>query len=167
MSHRRMYPWTRSTHPARSPPTPCPRPWARRWRGTSAAGIPTPRYQPPLFERHARSEYAAFPSFEDDPAGRKWNLWSYIDARDGAQAVRKALEAPIKGAEVFIIANADTVMTTPITELVHRFYPGVPWRREVGPLESVFSIDKARRLLGYEPQYSWRTEVAGLSAAAH
>ena len=113
------------------------------------------------------SEYAAFPSFEDDPAGRKWNLWSYIDARDGAQAVRKALEAPIKGAEVFIIANADTVMTTPITELVNRFYPGVPWRREVGPLESVFSIDKARRLLGYEPQHSWRTEVAGLSAAAH
>ena len=45
------------------------------------------------------SEYAAFPSFEKDAAGRKWNLWSYIDARDGAQAVRKALEAPIKGAE--------------------------------------------------------------------
>ena len=56
-------------------------------------------------------------------------------------------------------------MTTPVTELVHRFYPGVPWRREVGPLESVFSIDKARRLLGYEPQYSWRAEVAGLSGA--
>jgi nucleoside-diphosphate-sugar epimerase len=111
------------------------------------------------------SEYAAFPSFEKDPAGRKWNLWSYIDARDAAQAVRKALEAPIKGAEIFIIANADTVMTTPITELVHRFYPGVPWRREVGPLESVFSIDKARRLLGYEPQYSWRAQVAGLSGA--
>lgn len=113
------------------------------------------------------SDYAAFPSFEQDPAGRKWNLWSYIDARDAAQAVRKALEAPIKGAEVFIIANADTVMTTPISELVHQFYPGVPWRREVGPLESVFSIDKARRLLGYEPQYSWRAEVAGVGGAAH
>jgi nucleoside-diphosphate-sugar epimerase len=113
------------------------------------------------------SDYAAFPSFEDDPALRKWNLWSYIDARDAAQAVRKALETPLKGAEVFIIANADTVMTTPITQLVGKFYPGVPWKREVGPLESVFSIEKARRLLGYEPQYSWRGEVAGLSAAAH
>ena len=113
------------------------------------------------------SEYAAFPSFEDDLARRKWNLWSYIDARDAAQAVRKALEAPLKGAEVFIIANADTVMTTPITQLVAQFYPGVPWKREVGPLESVFSIEKARRLLGYEPQYSWRGEVAGVSGAAH
>jgi nucleoside-diphosphate-sugar epimerase len=106
-------------------------------------------------------EYAAFPSFEDDPARRKWNLWSYIDARDAAQAVRKALEAPLKGAEVFIIANSDTVMTTPITELMARFYPDVPLRRAVGPLESMFSTDKARRLLGYEPQHSWRSEVAG------
>jgi nucleoside-diphosphate-sugar epimerase len=106
-------------------------------------------------------DYAAFPSFEDDPALRKWNLWSYIDARDAAQAVRKSIEAPIKGAEVFIIANADTVMTTPITQLVAQFFPNVPWRREVGPVGSMFSIEKARHLLGYEPQYSWRTEVAG------
>jgi nucleoside-diphosphate-sugar epimerase len=113
------------------------------------------------------SEYPAFLSFEQDPSRRKFNLWSYIDARDGAQAVRKALEAPLKGAEIFIIANADTVMTTPITQLMARFFPEVPWRREVGPLESVFSIDKARRLLGYEPQYSWRAEVAGVSPAAH
>jgi nucleoside-diphosphate-sugar epimerase len=107
------------------------------------------------------AEYAAFPSFEDDPARRKWNLWSYIDARDAAQAVRKALEAPLNGAEVFIIANSDTVMTTPITELMARFYPDVPLRGEVGPLGSMFSIDKARRLLAFEPQHSWRSEVAG------
>ncbi len=72
------------------------------------------------------SDYAAFPSFEDDLALRKWNLWSYIDARDAAQAVRKALETPLKGAEVFIIANADTVMTTPITQLVGTVLPRRP-----------------------------------------
>ena len=59
----------------------------------------------------------------NDRALRKWNLWSYIDARDAAQAVRKALEAPCKGAEVFIVASPDTVMTRPITELVGEFYP--------------------------------------------
>ena len=104
-------------------------------------------------------DYAAFPAFEDDPASRKWNLWSYIDARDGAQAVRRALEAKFKGAEVFIIANADTVMSTPTRDLVERFFPGVPWRRQVEAFESVFSIDKARRLLPYEPEHSWRSEV--------
>jgi nucleoside-diphosphate-sugar epimerase len=106
------------------------------------------------------SDYAGFPEFDHDPARRKWNLWSYIDARDGAQAVRKALEAPLTGAEVFIIASPDTVMSRPITELVAEFFPGVPWHREIGPHDTAFSIDKARRLLGYDPQYSWRSEVA-------
>jgi nucleoside-diphosphate-sugar epimerase len=105
------------------------------------------------------SEYADFPGFDADPARRKWNLWSYIDARDAAQAVRKALEAQFTGANVFIIANADTVMSTPTRELVERFFPGVPWRRQLEAVESAFSIDKARRLLGFEPQHGWRSEV--------
>jgi nucleoside-diphosphate-sugar epimerase len=106
-------------------------------------------------------DYARFPSFEDDPGSRKWNLWGYIDARDGAQAVRRALEADLTGADIFIIANADTVMTRPVAELMAEFYPGVPWKHEVGPHDTLLSIDKARRVLGYAPQYSWRTEVAG------
>jgi len=109
-------------------------------------------------------EYKAFPEFNNDPARRKWNLWSYIDARDAAQAVRKALEAPFKGAEIFIIASPDTVMTTPITELMAQFFPDVPWRRDVGPTETMFDIGKARRMLGYDPKYTWRSEVAGQGA---
>jgi nucleoside-diphosphate-sugar epimerase len=106
-------------------------------------------------------DYAAFPGFEDDPASRKWNLWSYIDARDASQGVRRALEADLTGADIFIIANADTVMTRPVAELMAEFYPGVPWKHEVGPHDTLLSIDKARRVLGYEPEFSWRTEVAG------
>src|SRR3954469_8854392 len=37
-------------------------------------------------------DYAAFPDFDHDARARKWNLWGYIDARDGAQAIRRALE---------------------------------------------------------------------------
>jgi nucleoside-diphosphate-sugar epimerase len=101
-------------------------------------------------------DYARFPSFETDPQFRRWNLWGYIDARDAAQAVRKALEASLKGAEVFIIANADTVMTRPNAELMAEFYPDVPLTRQVGPNETLLSIKKAQQLLGYEPRYSWR-----------
>jgi nucleoside-diphosphate-sugar epimerase len=35
-------------------------------------------------------------------------------------------------------------------------YPDVPRRREFGPHDTLLSIDKARRLLGYEPEHSWR-----------
>jgi nucleoside-diphosphate-sugar epimerase len=105
-------------------------------------------------------DYAAFPSFDADPALRKWNLWSYIDARDGAQAVRLALEYPHAGFEVFIIANADTVMARRTSaSLAAEVYPGVPVRRELGEHETLLSIEKARRLLGYRPRHSWRDEV--------
>jgi nucleoside-diphosphate-sugar epimerase len=107
------------------------------------------------------AEYAEFPSFDADPGLRKWNLWAYIDARDGAQAVRKALEAPLTGADVFIIASPDSVMSRPVTELMAEVYPGVPWTRDVGPHETLLSIEKARLVLGYDPQYSWRTEIGG------
>ena len=104
-------------------------------------------------------DYAEFPEFEADPTLRKWNLWSYIDARDGAQAVRLALESPAKGVEVFIIASPDTVMTTPSTDLAAQIFPGVEIRRPLGEHESLMSIEKARRLLGYQPQHTWRDHV--------
>lgn len=102
------------------------------------------------------SDYAKFPGFDADPEARAWNLWSYIDARDGAQAVRKALLYDGAGVEIFIIANADTVMSRPNAELAAEVYPDVPITRPLGEHETLLSIDKARRLLGYEPQWSWR-----------
>ena len=104
-------------------------------------------------------EYAGFAEFQDDARLRSWNAWGYIDARDGAQAVRKALEADIAGYDVFIVANADTCMTRPSAELAAEVFPDVPWTREVTGTETLLSIDKARRLLGYEPQHSWRDAV--------
>lgn len=103
--------------------------------------------------------YQAFPSFDANAMQRKWNLWAYIDARDAAQAIRKSLEYQATGADVFIIANADGVMTRPNAELMAEVFPDVPMKKEVGPHETLLSIDKARRLLGYEPQYTWRDEV--------
>jgi nucleoside-diphosphate-sugar epimerase len=103
------------------------------------------------------ADYAMFAGFQSDPRLRAWNAWSYIDARDGAQAVRLALGYPGTGVEVFIIANADTVMTRSSAELAAEVYPDVPLRRPVGTHETLLSIDKARRLLGYEPRYTWRT----------
>jgi len=107
----------------------------------------------------APEDYARFPEFDADPVLRRWNLWAYIDARDGAQAVRRALEHRSAGADVFIIADADTVMSRPNDELLDAEFPGVSLTRAVGPHETLLSIDKARRVLGYEPEHTWRTEA--------
>jgi nucleoside-diphosphate-sugar epimerase len=103
--------------------------------------------------------YQRFPGFWDDPLKRKWNLWGYVDARDVAQSCRLGLEADIQGAEVFIIAAADTVMNRPNSELMAEVFPNVPLREGTGTFETLLAITKARRLLGYAPQYSWRDQL--------
>ena len=105
-------------------------------------------------------DYAQFPSYDADPKSRRWNLWGYIDARDGAQAVRLALGLDGTGPDVFIIANADTVMSRPNDELLAAEFPGVARKRPIEPHETLLSIDKARRVLGYAPEHSWRNEIA-------
>ena len=37
-------------------------------------------------------------------------------------------------------------------------FPDVEVRGEVGPHDTLLSIAKARRMLGYEPRHSWRDE---------
>ncbi|MEP6799525.1 MAG: NAD(P)-dependent oxidoreductase, partial [Lapillicoccus sp.] len=105
------------------------------------------------------ADYQRFPSYDADVMLRKWNLWGYIDARDGAQAVRRALLHDQPGMDVFIIANADTVMSRPNAELVAEVFPGVEVRGDLGEHDTLLSIAKARAVLGYEPEHSWRDEV--------
>jgi len=102
------------------------------------------------------ADYAAFSGFAADPRLRSWNAWSYIDARDGAQAVRKALDYRATGLEIFIIANADTVMSRDSVGLAAEVFPEIKVMKELGEHETLLSIDKARRMLGYEPQHTWR-----------
>lgn len=102
------------------------------------------------------ADYATFPDFEKDPAGRKWNLWSYIDSRDGAQAVRLALEHDQPGFDTFLIANPDTVMSRPTLDLVEEFFPDVPRTGSITGTGSLQNIDKAQRVLGFSPTHTWR-----------
>lgn len=105
------------------------------------------------------ADYASFPGFDADPLGRKWNLWGYIDGRDGAHAVACALANAQPGFEAYIIANADTVMSRDSASLAAEVFPDVEVRRELGEHETMLCIDKARRLLGYEPANSWRDSL--------
>lgn len=105
-------------------------------------------------------EYAElFPGFLTDPAQRRRNIFAYIDARDLASAIERCLLVDGLGFEVFNIANADHSVAVPGQELIAQFYDGVEVRRELGPHETFYAIDKARHLLGWEPTHSWREVV--------
>ena len=104
-------------------------------------------------------DYAAFPRYDEDPLTRKWNLWGYIDGRDGAQAVSRALSAAGPGFETFIIAAADTVSNRSSAQLAAEVFPSVTFTRTVGEHETLLGIEKATRMLGYAPEHSWRDHV--------
>ena len=111
-------------------------------------------------------EYAEmFPAFLADPSLRRRNLFAYIDARDLGQIVQRCLEVDGLGYEVFNVANADMSVAATTRQVRDRFYDGVEVRREMGRDETFFAIDKARDLLGYAPQHTWRDAVADPGAS--
>jgi nucleoside-diphosphate-sugar epimerase len=105
---------------------------------------------------HVESDYAAVPSYQQDFALRRWNLWGYVDARDVAQAFRLGVQSGLTGAHSFVIAAADTLMAAPNAELLADQFPDLPLTRDVGEHDTLLAIDKARTMLGYAPQFSWR-----------
>ena len=120
-----------------------------RWSGIPIVGL---RFSNVM----VRSDYERFASYQDDARARMWNLWGYVDESHVAQSVRRALEADISGADSFIIASADTVMERPSRELMAEVFPGVPVADSVSGRDTLLDIGKARRVLGYDPQFSWR-----------
>jgi nucleoside-diphosphate-sugar epimerase len=124
-----------------------------RWSGVGFVGLRISNIMEP-------ADYAAFPTYWDDARLRKWNLWGYVDARDVATAARLALDAEVDGAEVAIIAAADTVMTRPSMDLMAEVFPTVPLRRAVAGRDTLLAIDHARSLLGYEPAHRWGDHVS-------
>lgn len=124
-----------------------------RWTGIPFVGLRISNIMEP-------SDYARFPSFWEDPQIRAWNVWGYVDARDVAQAIRLGLECDLSGAEVFLVAAADTCMPHSGADLMARVFPDTEVRADISGNESLLSIAKAQRVLGYQPEHSWRSYVA-------
>jgi nucleoside-diphosphate-sugar epimerase len=120
-----------------------------RWSGLPIVGL---RFSNVM----VRSDYERFAAWQDDPHARKWNLWGYVDESHVAESVRCGLASDITGADSFVIAAADTVMRTPSRELMQAVWPEVPLSDSIAGNDTLLDIAKARAVLGYDPQFSWR-----------
>ncbi|HEY9291833.1 MAG TPA: NAD(P)-dependent oxidoreductase [Microlunatus sp.] len=105
-------------------------------------------------------EYQTFAERGSDPSYRRDLMWSYVDARDGAQAIDLALQHAEPGFEVYNVAASDSGLAVPSVDLARGAFPEVPLRKELGEHETLMSIDKAAQRLGYRPQHLWRDELA-------
>ncbi|TQJ30074.1 NAD(P)-dependent oxidoreductase [Microbacterium sp. SLBN-146] len=99
----------------------------------------------------------------DDPALSAPAVFNYVDARDVAAFAHRLLEAlgDIPNGEVFFVSADDALARRPLAELVPEFFPGTDVvAQALTGTTSAFSSAKARRLLGWQPAHSWRTELA-------
>ena len=104
-------------------------------------------------------EYELFPEFFAKPEIRKRIAWSYIDARDLGQICHLCIDKDGLGYQVFNAGNDAVSAKTPSKDLAQRFYPNVPFTREIGEFEALFSNRKIREVLGFKEEHNWRLYV--------
>jgi nucleoside-diphosphate-sugar epimerase len=108
-------------------------------------------------------DYANFPRFLADPASRKRNAWSYIDARDLGQIVDLCISKDGLGFQVFNAANDEITANESSTAFLHKWAPATPLSRQMGDREAPISNRKIRDVLGFKEQHNWRQYVQGAS----
>lgn len=101
------------------------------------------------------AEYARLIDSYANPLARKRIAWSYVDARDLAQACRLAIEVGDVGFQVVNVAADEVSSDLPTQTLLERFYPNVPVRGSLGEHETLLSNHKIKQLLGFRPTHAW------------
>jgi nucleoside-diphosphate-sugar epimerase len=102
-------------------------------------------------------DFHGFTERWQDPSVKLGRFWSYIDARDAAAACRLALEADLRGHQIFLAAAPTSTVREPTDELLRRYFPGV--KKSQPQLKGNWSgVDsaKARELLGFQARHVWK-----------
>jgi nucleoside-diphosphate-sugar epimerase len=104
---------------------------------------------------------AAREGFDPETAEPSGNCWSYVDVRDLIAAAEAAIapdapEPPVEGHEAVLVAAAENFIGRDTAATIEAAYGERPDDCDLEGDESVFDCSKAERLLGWEPEHSWR-----------
>ncbi|HEX9017926.1 MAG TPA: hypothetical protein VF806_01995, partial [Anaerolineaceae bacterium] len=87
------------------------------------------------------------------------NFFTMLDERDSAQAVEKGLSANFDGSHALFINDRLNAYGVDSSLLAELFYPDVQtFTRPLVGRDTLVSIDKARALIGFEPEYTFGEE---------
>ena len=100
-----------------------------------------------------------FPQWLDNPDVRRRNTFAYIDARDLAHMVDCCLRTDGLGYQIFNVSNDEHSVRLKTSEIIKRYYDGLPVKRPMGETETLFTSEKAKRLVGFKPVHSWTKYV--------
>jgi NAD(P)-dependent dehydrogenase (short-subunit alcohol dehydrogenase family) len=131
-----------------------------QWFQTAWDGYNTFRtgrpYETPGYARQVLSDMQ-----DDKKAGlmamsNRVNFFVALDERDSAQAIEKGLTASYEGSHTLFINDSRNWSGVESKVLAALFYPDVKKiKKELVGDETLVSIDQARRLIGFEPEYSF------------
>lgn len=97
-----------------------------------------------------------------DPGGRN-EFWGYVDVRDVVDAGLKCLTVENVTHDAFLLSADDTSSARPSRELKETYWPELPWHQDPdvyladAPYRALIDSTQAKRVLGWQPQHSWRT----------
>jgi nucleoside-diphosphate-sugar epimerase len=102
-----------------------------------------------------------FEAWGSDPVDHKAVGWSYTDARDFGKMCHLAVLKDGLGFQIFNATNDEITVQTELTstEFLENAAPGVPFTREMGETEAPLTNCKARELLGFVQEHSWRMYI--------
>ena len=109
-----------------------------------------------LWTRERQAAWNADPARRVDGERQARNFWSWTDVGEAADSCLRALEADWPGHEAFFINADDTVLDEPTEHLLARWYPDAERTRLLPGCASPISNEKAKRVLGWRPQATWR-----------
>lgn len=103
--------------------------------------------------------HLAKPDYFEDPLFHAFfvdyfNFWVFIDERDAAQSIEKSITAEYEGAHPLFANDPVNFWDYDTQALLRWFYPQVTdLRRDFSGSAALVSIEKARQLIGFEPEF--------------
>ena len=105
-------------------------------------------------------QYGVYPDRRRQAPSHASGLWSYVDARDVGQACRRFWESALTGHTVFNLSAADNWLDQDVKSVIaDSAFNDVALRSGFEGDSTGWEITKARDLLGYDPEHSWRQNV--------
>ena len=92
------------------------------------------------------------------------DFWANLHNQDSAQAFEKGLTADYEGSHPLYVSEDRISVDLPSAMLIKLFFPDVVLKHPFEGSEALVSSDKARRLLGFAPEYhfsEWLAQAAG------
>jgi nucleoside-diphosphate-sugar epimerase len=124
------------------------------FRATRPYEVPIPGYARQKMSEMPDKERTALMSMTN-----RVNFFTMLDERDSAQSIEKGLTADYSGSHILFINDSQNWTGLDSCVLAELFYPDVKqFKKELKGRETLVSIDKARQLIGFEPEFTFGIE---------